>query len=63
MGRIARFVASSDPTIPYALLAFAPQFVMADLPRTSRRHAEQALEAARSAGLTRVRLGNVHLLA
>ncbi len=62
VGRIARFVASFDPTIPYALLAFAPHFAMADLPRTSRRHGEEALKAARSAGLTRVRLGNVHLL-
>ncbi|GBC86714.1 Pyruvate formate-lyase 1-activating enzyme [bacterium HR12] len=63
VGVIARFVASFDPGIPYALLALAPHFAMADLPRTSRRHAQQALEAARSAGLIRVCLGNVHLLA
>ena len=59
---IARFIASFDPDIPYALLAFAPQFHMHDLPRTSREHAEAALKAARTAGLTRVRLGNRHLL-
>jgi pyruvate formate lyase activating enzyme len=59
---IARFIASLDPDIPYSLLAFAPQFHMHDLPCTSREHAEEALEAARAAGLTRVRLGNRHLL-
>jgi hypothetical protein len=35
---------------------------MHDLPRTSRRHADQALEAAVAAGLRRVRIGNRHLL-
>lgn len=60
--RIARFIASLDPEIPYTLLAFAPHFWMADLPCTSSRHAQEALEAARAAGLTRIRLGNVFLL-
>ena len=59
---IASFIASFDPHIPYALLAFAPQFHMHDLPCTSREHAQAALDAARAAGLTRVRLGNRHLL-
>jgi pyruvate formate lyase activating enzyme len=59
---IARFIASFDKSIPYALLAFAPQFHMQDLPCTSREQADAALEAARAAGLTRVRLGNRHLL-
>jgi len=62
VGRIARFIAACDPDIPYALLAFAPQFRMADLPTTSLRHARQAEEAARQAGLRRVRVGNQHLL-
>jgi pyruvate formate lyase activating enzyme len=59
---IARFIASLNPNIPYALLAFAPHFYMHDLPRTSVRHAEAAEEAARAAGLTNVRIGNRHLL-
>jgi len=62
VGRIARFIADLDPTIPYALLAFAPHFLMPDLPRTSVRHAEEAEAAARAAGLTNVRVGNRHLL-
>jgi pyruvate formate lyase activating enzyme len=60
--RIARFIAEIDPDVPYALLAFAPQFLFGDLPRTSRRDAEDARQAALSAGLRNVRLGNQHLL-
>jgi pyruvate formate lyase activating enzyme len=62
VGRIARFIAELHPDIPYALLGFAPNFYVPDLPCTSARHAEQALAAARAAGLTNVRIGNRHLL-
>ncbi len=62
VGRIAAFIADLNPSIPFALLAFHPHFEMADLPRTSLRHGQAALAAARSAGLENVRLGNVHLL-
>jgi pyruvate formate lyase activating enzyme len=62
VGRIAHFIADVNPAIPYALLGFAPQFWMPDLPATSVRHAEAAEEAARAAGLTNVRVGNRHLL-
>lgn len=60
--RIARFIAGLDRNIPYVLLAFAPAFLMHDLPCTSSAHAYGALEAAREEGLTRVRIGNRHLL-
>jgi pyruvate formate lyase activating enzyme len=60
--RIARFIADIDRRIPYALLGFAPNFYVPDLPRTSVNHAEAALDAARDAGLTNVRIGNRHLL-
>jgi len=62
VARIARFIARLNPNIPYALLAFAPQFYLSDLPPTSRLHAEEAEAAARDAGLTNVRIGNRHLL-
>jgi pyruvate formate lyase activating enzyme len=62
VGRIARFIAGIDPTIPYSLLGFGPGFFMSDLPRTSVRHAQEAERAARDAGLTRVHVGNRHLL-
>ena len=62
VGAIARFIASLNPHIPYALLAFAPNFYMPDLPCTSVQHAEEAEAAARAAGLTNVHIGNRHLL-
>jgi pyruvate formate lyase activating enzyme len=62
VGQIASFIASLDPDIPYSLLAFHPQFQMQDLPPTSRQQARKCLDAARSAGLRRIKIGNRHLL-
>ena len=62
VSKIAGFIASINPEIPYALLAFAPSFYMCDLPCTSARHAQEAQAAARRAGLVNVRVGNRHLL-
>ena len=62
VSKIAGFIASINPEIPYALLAFAPHFYMSDLPCTSVHHAKEAQTAARRAGLRNVRLGNRHLL-
>ncbi len=59
---IASFIASLDAHIPYSLLAFHPQFLMRDLPTTSRRLALDCLGVAKEAGLTNVRIGNIHLL-
>lgn len=63
VGRIAKFIASHSPGIPYALLAFHPLFRMADLPRTRASHARRCYEAAKEAGLENVKIGNPHLLA
>lgn len=62
VGKIANFIAALNPDIPYSLLAFHPSFEMMDLPCTPRSHAEEAIYAAQSAGLTRLHLGNMHLL-
>jgi pyruvate formate lyase activating enzyme len=62
VGRIATFIASLNPQIPYNLLAFHPDYKMTDLAPTSRKQAWQCLEAARQAGLSRVKVGNQHLL-
>ncbi len=59
---IARHIASFDITVPYVLLAFAPAYLMSDLPCTASRHAEEAVARAREAGLVSVRIGNRHLL-
>jgi len=58
---IARFISGIDPTIPYTLLAFCPQYVMNDLPTTSRRQASECYETAKKY-LEKVRIGNLHLL-
>ena len=59
---IASFIARCNPSIPYSLLAFHPQFAMSDLPVTPKKTAEDCLHAALDAGLTNVTLGNIHLL-
>jgi pyruvate formate lyase activating enzyme len=62
VGQIAQFIASFNPDIPYSLLAFHPDYRMTDLPPTSQQQARECLDAARQAGLSRVRVGNMHLL-
>ncbi|HZD54626.1 MAG TPA: hypothetical protein VE080_00090, partial [Candidatus Aquicultoraceae bacterium] len=63
VGKIAGFIASLDRDIPYSLLAFHPHFRMDDLPRTPGSLARGCLRAAKDAGLSRVQMGNAHLLA
>jgi pyruvate formate lyase activating enzyme len=62
VGKIAEFMASLNPDIPYALLGFHPHFYMSDLPTTSRSHAEACKDIAEKKGLKNVRIGNLHLL-
>ena len=62
VAKIASFIASLNPEIPYSLLAFHPHFYMSDLPSTSRNHAFRAQATAEEAGLKRVKIGNIHLL-
>jgi pyruvate formate lyase activating enzyme len=62
VGNLAAFLASLDPQIPYSLLGFHPHFYLSDIPRTPASLARKCLEAAREAGLFRVKIGNVHLL-
>lgn len=59
---IAGFIAKFDPNIPYSLLGFHPDYRMTDLSPTSHEQARECLDAARQAGLLRVKVGNAHLL-
>lgn len=59
---IASFIASIDDNIPYTLLAFYPCYKMSDLPYTSKKQAMECYDAAKKAGLKKVRIGNIHLL-
>lgn len=60
--KIAKFLVSIDPSIPYSLLGFYPTFVMDDLPTTSKEQAERCFQAAKEEGLERLSIGNKHLL-
>jgi pyruvate formate lyase activating enzyme len=62
IGALAAFIANLNRDIPYSLLAFHPQYYMSDLPTTSRKQADRCYQAAKDAGLKRVRIGNIHLL-
>lgn len=62
ISRIAQYIASLNPDIPYSLLGFSPHFYMKDLPTTSKDHVKKCLAAAQQAGLRNVRIGNRHLL-
>jgi len=62
VGRIAEFIASLSPEIPYSLLVFYPAYCASDLPVTSREQAIRCFRAAVEAGLKRVHVGNLHLL-
>ena len=59
--KIAEFLSSLDPSIPYILLAFHPSFLMSDLPPTSRELMERCVEVAKDK-LDRVFIGNEWLL-
>ncbi|MEM3956332.1 MAG: radical SAM protein [Candidatus Bathyarchaeia archaeon] len=58
---IAKFIADIDPRIPYTLLAFYPQYIIDDLPTTSRKQAYECYEISKRY-LKNVRIGNIHLL-
>ena len=58
---IAEFIADLNPEIPYSLLIFHPDFMMADLPVTPLRQVVECYTAAKK-HLNRVHVGNLHLL-
>jgi len=62
VGELAGFLAAIDPDIPYSLLGFHPAFTLSDLPPTSTVQAQACLEVAKAQGLSRVRIGNRHVL-
>lgn len=59
--KIAKFVSSLSPDIPYSLLAFHPDFGMRDMPMTTKKLAEECYKVARNY-LNKVNIGNKHLL-
>jgi pyruvate formate lyase activating enzyme len=59
--QIAEFIADLNPTIPYSLLVFHPDFMMTDLPITPLKQVTACYTAAKK-HLTRVHIGNLHTL-
>jgi len=60
--KIAGFIATLSPDIPYSLLLFHPAYCLSDLSVTPLEQALGCFRAAREAGLRRVHVGNLHLL-
>ncbi|HDI74865.1 MAG: radical SAM protein [Thermoprotei archaeon] len=60
--KIVNFIADIDTSIPLSLLAFHPDYLIDDLPPTSRKHAMEAYALAKRAGLENVNIGNIWLL-
>lgn len=59
IGKIAALLAGVDKNIPFTILAFFPEYKMKDVPSPTYEQMILAYEAAKSAGLKNVRLGNL----
>jgi len=59
IGKIANLLSAVDPSIPYAIIAFIPEYELRDVPPPSFQQMVKAYEAARDAGLKNIRLGNI----
>jgi pyruvate formate lyase activating enzyme len=57
--RIARNLSEVDPVIPFTILAFFPEHQMKDFRRPNTKEMVDAYRNAKSAGLKRIRLGNL----
>ncbi|HDD43017.1 MAG TPA: radical SAM protein [Nitrososphaeria archaeon] len=61
VSKIAEFIASLDPEIPYSLLIFHPDYLMSDVTVTPRKQVERCYQAAKKY-LKNVNIGNIALL-
>ena len=59
IGKIAELLAQVDPKIPYAIIAFLPEYKLKHIPSPDFEQMMGAFEAARDARLENVRLGNL----
>ena len=63
IGHIAETIAAVDIEIPFTILAFFPAYQMRNVPSPTLEQMTDACLAARTAGLRKIKLGNVHLVA
>ena len=61
VANLSNFIADIDTKIPYTLLAFSPQYMLTDLPTTSKDLAFRCYDIAKR-NLEKVRIGNILLL-
>ncbi len=61
--QIAQSLADVDPTIPFTILAFFPQYRMKDFRSPSVEEMVEAYKRAKAAGLQNIRLGNLGVIA
>ena len=59
IGKIAELLAQVDSDIPYAIVAFFPEHELKHVPSPKFQQMVEAFEAAKDAGLTNVKLGNL----
>ncbi|MGB9720472.1 MAG: radical SAM protein [bacterium] len=59
---MAKFLSSVNKGIPWSFLGFHPHFYFNDLPQTSIRQADSAIQTARKYDMKKTHMGNVHLL-
>ncbi len=63
LGRIAGRLAAVDPSIPFTILAFFPEYKMKNFRTPTVEEMVRAYENAKTAGLTHIRLGNLGVFA
>jgi pyruvate formate lyase activating enzyme len=61
VGKVAKFIADVDSSIPYSLLLFHPSYAMSDLPITSFNQTKECYNGAIEF-LDNVNIGNLHML-
>ncbi len=60
--KMAEFLSAIDREIPWSLLGFSPHFHFQDMPCTSKKQAQMALQIAHDHGIKNTHLGNIDLL-
>ena len=62
VGSMAEYISSINEDIPMVLLGFAPHHLMRDMDRTPWSQMNEAIRAAKSAGVRNIHIGNIWLL-
>jgi pyruvate-formate lyase-activating enzyme len=61
--QIARILMAADPSTPFTILAFFPEYAMREFPKPTAEQMVEAYDRVKKVGLENVRLGNIGVLA